>query len=217
MKWIDALLDLLYPPRCAFCRRLLREGEDGICRFCRDRLPYSGPLAVREKPAHVDTCLAPLFYENRVRDSLLRFKFARLTGYAGIYAQIMVKCIDENEISCDIITWVPVSRKRLRERGYDQSELLALAVAKRMNKPCIRTLKKIRHTARQSRIKSDARRAENVRGAYCCVGSDAVSGKSILLIDDIVTSGATLSECARILKEAGAQSVCAAAAAGRRG
>ena len=216
MKLFDALLDLLYPPRCAFCHRLLQSGEDGICRFCIDRLPYTGERSERKDIPHVDRCVAPLFYENRVRDSLLRYKFGRLTGYAGIYARFMAKCIDENEISCDIITWVSVSRKRMRERGYDQSELLAEAAAKLLGIPCVRTLNKVRHTVRQSRIKSDAGRKENVKGAYRCVSAEQIAGKRVLLVDDIVTSGSTLAECARVLKEAGAASVCAAAVAMRK-
>ena len=171
---------------------------------------------MRKDIPHVDRCVAPLFYENRVRDSLLRYKFGRLTGYAGIYARFMAKCIDENEISCDIITWVSVSRKRMRERGYDQSELLAEATAKLLGIPCVRTLNKVRRTVRQSRIKSDAGRKENVKGAYRCVSAEQIAGKRVLLVDDIVTSGSTLAECARVLKEAGAASVCAAAVAMRK-
>ncbi len=216
MFFLDSLLNLLYPPRCAFCHRLLRSEEKEICRICAERLPYTGESSVREKLPHIDRCVAPFYYEKHVRDSLLRFKFERLTGYAGIYAQFMVKCIDENAISCDIITWVSVSGKRKRERGYDQAELLAKAVAKQLDKPCVYTLNKIRHTPRQSRIKSDTKRKENVKGAYRCISPELICGKSVLLIDDIVTSGSTLAECARVLKEAGAAAVCAASVAMRK-
>lgn len=216
MKLLDALLDLLYPPRCAFCHRLLRQSGDGVCKSCREHLPYTGHLAEQTRIKHIERCVSPLFYEKLVRDSLHRFKFAQRTGYAGIYAEFMVKCIDENQISCDSISWVPVSRRRLRERGYDQSGLLAREVSARLGVPCVRTLDKIRHTRQQSLTKDVRQRRENVKGAYCCCDPALVAGKRILLIDDIVTSGSTLSECAGVLKKAGAGEISALTVARKR-
>lgn len=207
MKLLGRLLDLLYPPRCVFCHRLLSSGDDHVCRFCEQSLPVTGDSAKRKSPAYTDGCYSPLYYEGTVKESLHRFKFSHRTGYADIYAGFMVKCIDENEIFCDIISWAPVSRKRKRSRGYDQSELLARAVAARTGLLCERTLEKIRHTSPQSLTKNARQRAENVKGAYRCCAEGLVRGKKILLIDDIVTSGSTLSECARMLREAGASRV----------
>lgn len=209
MKLIDRLLDLLYPPRCVFCHRLLQTGDDPVCRFCRERLPLTGDRSERRSPKYVDQCISPLYYEGTVRDSLHRFKFSQRTGYAEVYAGFMLKCIDENAFFCDIISWAPVSRKRRRSRGYDQSELLAKAVAAKLGLPCLRTLEKVRHNAPQSRTKNAAERAKNVKGAYRCCDPDAVRDRKILLIDDIVTSGSTLSECAKMLKNAGASRVTA--------
>lgn len=216
MKAFRSMLDLLYPPKCAFCHRLLRGETDGICRKCREALPRTGALAVRTDLRHIDRCAAPLFYEKTVRDSLHRYKFSQCVGYAGIYAELVLKCIDENQISCDSITWVPVSRRRLRRRGYDQSRLLAEEIAKKRGLPCVNTLEKVRHNRQQSLIRDPKARRENVKGVYRCADPEAVRGKRLLLIDDIVTTGATLSECARVLSEAGAASVSAAAVARRR-
>lgn len=216
MKLLDTLLDLLYPPRCAFCHRLLRQSGDGVCSSCRDHLPYTGSLAERGKLTHIGRCVSPFFYEKLVRDSLHRFKFAQRAGYAGIYAGFMVKCIDENQISCDSITWAPVSRRRLRERGYDQSELLAREVSARLGVPCVRMLDKVRHTPQQSLTKDVRQRRENVKGAYRCCDPAIAEGKQILLIDDIVTSGSTLSECAGLLMKAGAAGVNALTVARKR-
>lgn len=216
MKLLDDLLDLLYPPRCAFCHRLLRRSGDEVCSDCLKQLPYTGVLAESQGLKHIKSCVSPLFYENLVRDSLHRFKFGQRTGYAGIYAGFMVKCIDEKQISCDIICWVPVSRQRLRRRGYDQSELLARELSRRLEIPCLRLLVKQRHTQAQSRIKNANRRRENVRNAYRCGDSLSVRGRKILLVDDIVTTGATLSECAKMLKEAGASEVSAVTVARKR-
>ena len=213
MKLLDALLDLLYPPRCTFCHRMLRNGHAPVCEMCLLALPYTGPLARREKIAHLDACYAPLFYEKDVRESLLRFKFDGLTGYAGVYAGFMLKCIDENGISCDSIAWVPVSRKKLRSRGYDQAQLLAQELAVRMGLPCRKMLVKNRENRQQSLLANAAERRANVKGVYDCPSPEIVQGKHILLVDDIVTSGATLSECARILRQNGALSVTAIAVA----
>lgn len=216
MKLLNRVLDLLYPPRCAFCHKLLYSGEDGVCPKCREQLPYTKSLAERPGLKNIDRCVSPLFYEKDVRDSLHRFKFSQRTGYAGIYAGFMVKCIDENDISCDSITWAPVSRKRLRSRGYDQSELLARAIASRLQLPCVRMLNKVRDTKAQSLLRDFRQRQENVKGAYRCSNPDAVKGKRVLLIDDIVTTGSTLTECASALKEAGAASVQALTVARKR-
>lgn len=216
MRLLTTLLDLLYPPRCAFCHRLVRSGEETVCKDCLAHLPYTGDLAEHPRISHLDKCVSPLFYEKLVRDSLHRFKFDQRTGYAGIYAGFMVKCIDENHISCDIISWAPVSRKRLRARGYDQSELLAREVSARTGIPCVRLLDKIKHTPPQSLTKNARQRRENVKAAYRCCDPETVRGRCVLLIDDIVTSGSTLSECARMLKDAGAAGVQALTVARKR-
>jgi ComF family protein len=216
MKLLNALLDLLYPPRCVFCSRLLRDASDPICPDCRAHLPCTGPSAEVRGLSPIAKCVAPLYYEGKVRESLHRFKFAQRTGYAGIYAGIIGKCIDENEIFCDSITWVPVSARRLRKRGYDQSRLLAEKLAQRTGLPCEALLKKVRHTRPQSLTGDYAKRKANAKNAYRCTAPELAKGKRILLVDDIVTSGATLSECARMLRAAGAAEVFAAAVARKR-
>ena len=216
MKLLHVLLDLLYPPRCAFCHKLLRHEGETVCKDCLSGLPYTGDLAAQTGLKHIKSCVSPLFYENTVRDSLHRYKFGQRTGYAGIYAGFMVKSIDENQISCDIITWAPVSKRRMRSRGYDQSELLARELSRRLGLPFRRLLVKQKHTMPQSRTRNAAQRRENVKGAYRCCDPEEARGKRILLVDDIVTSGSTLSECAKTLKEAGAAEISAVTVARKR-
>lgn len=216
MKLLNILLDLLYPPRCAFCRRLLEpEVRPCVCRFCRAKLPRLGPDEQRRGLPQLELVLAPLRYENAVRESLHRYKFGGATLYAAVYAEFLAKCIDENHISCDSITWVPLSRRRLRQRGYDQSRLLAEELAKRLQLPCEATLIKRRHTRPQSGLHKAAQRRANAAGAYACPDAERVRGKRLLLVDDIVTTGATLSECAKVLRENGCAAVVGAAAASR--
>lgn len=207
MKVVDWLLDLIYPPRCAFCRRLLSGREKGVCRFCRPKLPYVPADGQVQHFRNVDKCLSPLYYHGSVKDSLHRYKFGGATAYADIYSEFIVKCIDENQISCDSITWVPLSRRRLRRRGYDQAELLAKLIAKHLGQSPVRLLKKQRDTPPQSKTGSVEKRRANITGAYACLRPELVQGKQVLLVDDIVTTGATLSEAARVLKKAGAKEV----------
>ena len=207
MKVVDWLLDLIYPPRCAFCRRLLSGREKGVCRFCRPKLPYVPADGQVQHFRNVDKCLSPLYYHGSVKDSLHRYKFGGATAYADIYSEFIVKCIDENQISCDSITWVPLSRRRLRRRGYDQAELLAKLIAKHLGQSPVRLLKKQRDTPPQSKTGSVEKRRANIAGAYDCLRPELVQGKQVLLVDDIVTTGATLSEAARVLKKAGAKEV----------
>ena len=207
MKVVDWLLDMIYPPRCAFCRRLLSGREKGVCRFCRPKLPYVPADGQVQHFRNVDKCLSPLYYHGSVKDSLHRYKFGGATAYADIYSEFIVKCIDENQISCDSITWVPLSRRRLRRRGYDQSELLAKLIAKHLGQSPVRLLKKQRDTPPQSKTGSVEKRRANIAGAYACLRPELVQGKQVLLVDDIVTTGATLSEAAWVLKKAGAKEV----------
>ena len=205
MKIIDWILDLIYPPRCAFCRRLLPDNVKGVCRFCEKKLPFVPADGQARSLKNIDKCIVPLYYEGDVRESLHRYKFSSLTAYADIYSEFIGKCIDENNISCDIITWIPLSRRRLRKRGYDQAELLAVLLSKRQDISCARLLKKIKDNPPQSGTGSPEKRRANVRGIYTCIKPELIKGKRILLVDDIVTTGATLSEAAGVLKKAGAE------------
>lgn len=215
MKLIDALLALLYPPRCAFCGRLMQ--QDGlICTRCAQNLPYTEGLGITQKFPFISKCVSPLYYEGSVRQSLLRYKFRSAAAYSKIYGEFLVKCIDECRISCDIITWVPLSRRRLRKRGYDQARLIAEEVSRRTGIPCARLLRKKRNNPAQSGAGSAEKRRANVMGVYAPAEGAPISGRRVLIVDDIVTTGATLSECARMLMDAGAAEVYAAAVARRR-
>lgn len=209
MKLIDEILELLYPTRCAFCHKLARNKGEKICAKCLRTLPYVPESAQKQHFGNVAACVSPLYYEGAVRQSLLRYKFGGLSFYAEIYADFLVKCIDENRITCDSITWAPLSRQRLRRRGYDQARLLAEAVAARTGIACERTLVKRRNNPPQSRTERASMRRANVAGVYSAARDANIEGRRFLLVDDIVTTGATLSECAGVLLRAGAAEVSA--------
>ena len=107
----------------------------------------------------------------------------------------------------DILSWIPISSLRKLKRGYDQSQLLACAIGKELGIPVVPVLKKIRHTPPQSSLPFAAQRRANITGAYKVKNPGALTGKRILLIDDILTTGATSSECARVLLTTGVKEV----------
>lgn len=216
MKIADLILDLLFPPKCAFCHRL-SENRERVCDDCKRSISYTDSISVKQKFGNISCCVSPLYYEGHVRESLLRYKFGGVSSYADVYAEFMAKCIDENEISCDIITWVPLSARRLRRRGYDQARLIAEELSKKTGIGCVNLLRKDRDNPAQSGTGTAEKRRANVAGVYSAVDPAGTAGKKILIVDDIVTTGATLSECARMLKNNGAADVFAATAARGRG
>lgn len=205
----DRLLDLLFPPRCPFCRSLLRDGERVVCGRCRKTLPWTHGADQAQRFAQLARCVSPLYYDGLVRRSLLRYKFSGLSAYAKAYAELLASCMDENALRCDLITWVPLGEKRLRERGYDQARLLAEEIASLRGLRCERLLVKRKDNPPQSGTGSPEKRRENVKGVYAAAAPSVTQGARVLIVDDIVTTGATLCECARMLKAAGAAEVSA--------
>ncbi|MBO4830912.1 MAG: ComF family protein [Oscillospiraceae bacterium] len=216
MGFLASVMDILFPPRCVFCRRFIRSGEPDICSDCRGSLPFLEGSAAETAGEYFETCLSPLRCEGSVRAAVQRFTFKNAVGYADCFGALLADCIRENLSGrYDIISWVPLSETRLKTRGYDQAFLLAQAAALSLDDIAVELL--VRHTdaKAQASLTDHSERQENVKGVFAVTDPELAAGKRILLIDDVVTSGATLSECARTLLEAGALSVvCAALAKG---
>ena len=210
MSILKSFASLLFPPHCAFCGKV---GVQGVCPACEKALPYcKTPLHER---AEIGACLAPLKYEGIVRDALLNYKFhgsqSRCTGFGDILAQAAAEHFGGQ---FDLVTFVPVSKKRRRERGYDQSYLLARETCRHWDTAPAALLQKTRDNPAQSSLSSREERQKNVAGVYAAVNEEKIRGARILLIDDILTTGATLREAARVLRDAGAEKViCATLAA----
>lgn len=215
MKLLDWLLDLLYPPKCMLCRKLLDSGRQTVCPACLDSLPdYDG---AEPTVRFAQRCIATFFYREPLRGAILRYKFSGSRAYAAQFGQWMAVTIrDKLAGEYDMISWVPVSRKRRRTRGYDQAELLCRETAHELGMQPLLTLEKCTDNRAQSSLSGAEERFENAKGAYRAVQPERFAGKRVLLIDDIVTTGATMSECARVLRKAGAaEVVCAALATPR--
>lgn len=216
MKAIHWILNLLFPPKCILCRKVLEKDETDLCRSCRtetEMYPFG-----KRKPQFLDSFTAVWYYEENVRRSLLRFKFCGCRNLAPAFGRILAMKIEkEYPEGFDLLTWIPVSPLRKLRRGYDQCELLAKAVGQELGVIPVPVLKKIRNNRQQSRIRGAAQRRANVLGVYRVTAPETVAGKRILLLDDILTTGATAGEAARVLLTAGAKEVhCAAMAASRK-
>ena len=214
MELLHLLLHWLFPPKCVLCRALLKKEETDLCHYCRIHGSFA-PMAHKKLP-YLDRWTAVWYYEDTVRSSILRFKFRNARSYAQAYGRFLaMKLAEEDLAESDILTWVPISPLRRFRRGYDQCELLARAVGIELGVTPVPLLKKIRNNRPQSGIHDDAARRANVLGAYRVADPAAVSGKRILLLDDVITTGATAGECARMLRLAGAENVNCAAVARR--
>ncbi len=208
------VLDLLFPPKCPFCARLLEQPGSMLCEDCQRTLPWLEGRGGERDVQFVSLCVSPLAYRGLVRESIHRFKFSGRQWYAKVYGQLVAQCIrDRLEGRYDLVTWVPVSAKRRRKRGYDQAFLLARAAVACLGTAPTATLRKIRNNPAQSGLRSASARRANVMGAYEVSDPEKVRDKRVLLLDDVVTTGETLSECARMLRTAGAADVVCAALA----
>ncbi len=211
MGIISGFLNLLFPPKCVFCRKLLSSGISGCCEKCMK--DTEGKESLR-KGTFFSKCVISLVYDGAVKDAIHRFKFQDQPGYATAFGKVMARSIREKlSGEYDLITWVPVSRKRKKERGYDQSMLLGYAVALELEDVAVETLNKTVNNSAQSKLEDAKARKQNVKDVYEAVDPELIAGKRILLIDDVITTGSTMEECARTLLRSGASSVVCAALA----
>lgn len=219
MSLREKLLDLFFPPKCPFCQKILEDPRAPVCGGCQPILPWLEGKTGERRVDFADGCFSPLAYQDGVPQAIRRYKFSRVRALGRPFAALMAQCLaDRLTEQADLICWAPLSERRLRERGFDQAELLAREVGRLLSIPAGPALKKARHTAPQSGLEDASARRANARGAYSLLPGVELAGKRVVLVDDVVTSGATLSECAALLRQGGAEEVwCLTIAQARRG
>ncbi len=226
VNWLKyQAIEALYPSLCAGC------GKEGsfFCPNCTRRLPYlRGPvcyacgrlLAVagvcpecRRVPPAISSVKAPFEFEGSIRSAVHQLKYKDIRALAPPLAGFLYAYIRENGIQADVLVPVPLYKSRLKERGYNQSELLAARLGKLTGWPVVTdALERVRDSAPQARAASAGERRRNVEGAFSCRGQ-ALQGRAVLLVDDVCTTGATLNACAQALKQIPVSSVAAIAVA----
>jgi ComF family protein len=214
---VGALLDLLFPGRCAACGI----SSWPLCRGCAAAVPViTPPLCERcgrptEEPLPrcvdclppaVDTARAAFLYEGPLAHTVRALKFAGWRALAGPLASAMART---GGLGAESLTWVPLSRKRRAARGYDQAEILARELSTRLGLPADRMLRRIRDTPSQA-TRSGRERRRALRGAFVTTGPVP---DSVLVVDDVLTTGTTAAACAAALKDAGARHVAVLTAA----
>lgn len=215
---INRVLDLLFPPRCPFCQQMLKREHGTVCAQCQKTLPWLADGQIRRKIDFADACFSPLAYRDAVPAALHRYKFSGVRAYAAPFGALMAQCLrTQTDMVPDLITWAPLSTKRLKQRGFDQAELLAQEASRQLSIQKLPTLHKTIHTKPQSGLAQSTQRQANARGVYEIITDVRLQGRRVCLIDDVVTSGATLGECAALLREAGAAQVLCLTLAQARG
>ena len=215
--YVSALADLFYPQRCVGCER---RASDLLCRACFEALPRIGrPVCARcGMPTAFETFVcdeckgvdfnfesarAPLRYTGVGKEIVHSLKYRGYTRVVERLAAPLMLSVLDNQDHFDVIVPVPLHRSRLRRRGFNQAELLARGIAKEIKAPVSDTIQVVRKTRDQVELSAAERRA-NVSGEFRARG--CVRGR-VLLIDDVFTTGATMSSCAETLLRAGAQEV----------
>lgn len=204
---LSRFADLLFPPRCVFCGAVAAYGAP-LCARCEAENPciHAQKCILLPETGQTICCRVPYLYDGSIRESIIRFKFYGKTSYADFFGSRIAGEFQNESRNFDLITAVPVSAGRRKLRGYNQSELIARSAGERMNLPYRETLVKTVDNPEQHKLSMQDRKS-NVRGVYQPLQEQEISGKRILLVDDIVTTGATLGECAAVLYAAGAKEV----------
>ena len=207
LKFFNSIINLLMPKRCPFCTNVIEE-DQLCCNDCLKALPTHG---IMHGVAGGYKCSSVNLYKGKLKCGVLRFKFKRKTQYSKQLAYFLHKSIEHNypDMVFDYITYVPMHEKSEHKRGFNQCELLAKDLSELLKIPYCATLTKIKETTPQHKLSCRKRRT-NLRGAFKVIDKKMVLGKSILIIDDIVTTGSTLGECAKTLQRCKPNHICCA-------
>jgi ComF family protein len=223
----EYFLTALYPKRCALCGKVIAPTAVDICPCCEEKvsrvLPPICILCGRGKDEcfcknfryYYSGLVAPFYYEDSVRKCIQQFKFYGKTQNARMLGREMADTVSLEFVGkeFDYITCVPLTRKSLKSRGFNQSELLACEIGKRLAiKSDYNLLVKIYDTPAQHTMNSSMRRG-NLAGVFDVVNQQIIKDKTILICDDVATTSSTINECSKMLMLGGAKEVCCVTAA----
>ena len=211
------LLHIIFPERCRFCGKVIRLNTE-YCEECRDTVHVIGSpvcnfcgsekklCTCKKAKRFYDGVTAPYYYEGPAAKCIKRLKFNEKLKNADFLADKMYSALKNNceAAKFDLLCCVPMSAHERKSRGYNQSELIAKALSKRMGIPFEKEMLKKIYDTKSQRTLSSHERSGNLIGVF---ESEDATGKTVLLCDDVKTTGASLNECAKMLKLAGADRV----------
>ncbi len=202
-KYISAFF---FPCRCPFCGKVITPDE--IC--CNQCSPKIKTNISKHFIGNSWLCTSPFKYTDLPKQAVLRLKFNDCGQIAPLMAEYMTASVKESfsDYSFDIVTFVPMHKKRKRKSLYNHSKLLAAEISKNLDVPIASLLVKTKNNSLQHRLPSQER-IKNVKGVYSVNKKygKTLKGKTVLLCDDVITTGSTLSECCKVLEKAGAKDV----------
>ncbi len=202
-KWIakilislkDELLDIIYPPKnsCIICQSPFV----GLCPLCKSKI---------KRVKEFDGVLSYGYYNGGLKKLILDFKYNKNFVAGSILVDFLCDMIIENKIDIDYIVYIPSSKRAIKNRGFNQCEYLAKEINKKLDISICKDIIKNKYIKEQ-KLLSKEERYKNIKGAFSLKTDKNIKNKKILLIDDVMTTGATLYECEKLLKESGALSI----------
>lgn len=209
MKITDFILDLIFPNRCGFCDDFIA-WDKLACDECINQIEFTNDYIRKDFDGNFTVCISCVSYEGTAKEGLLNLKYHKGFNTAKYLLPSLVKRLENVGITpnIDLVTCIPMNSKRLDETGYNHAEVIAKILAKSLGvSHNFKILGKNKSTNRQHDL-TRAERLEAVKGSYYLKTKfPDIKGKTILICDDIITTGATLSECSRLLLQAGAKEV----------
>jgi ComF family protein len=202
------LASFFFPLQCAACGRIVCVSDYGVCSHCAavlqlHRLPSDFHVASAERKYYFDESFSLFFYEDAVCDIISSFKKGHSSELGSFFGRELCSAFKER-LAADTITFIPISEQRKKERGYNQAELLALSLGKEIGRP-VGSFLNTSSSGNQKKMHYHERFL-NMLGRFT-PGKESCAGKSVLLVDDVFTTGSTVNEASRVLKKMGAVSV----------
>lgn len=218
-SFAKSVIDFIYPPLCFLCQNRLEEKERFICFACWEGLeilpqPFCTSQEYLRKvvgKVWFSASIAFYQYSPAVQRLIHQMKYQRMGSVANIFALVMGRRLKEviGTIPVDYIVPIPLHYTRERERGYNQAKLLAVRISRESGIPLLENcIKRRRYTTQQAKLDKN-KRYQNVRDAFCVKNAELIKDRTILLTDDVLTTGNTMNECARMLSCAGAREIIA--------
>ncbi len=202
---LSSALDLIFPPYCVSCQK----SGQFLCSKCYNRLEfYSQSLPLITKPENLNQILVLGRHQAPLNRLIIACKYQQVRQIGVFLARLVYRHLTLPPV--DLITYVPTSSKRLRQRGFNQAQVIAQKLSQLVNKPCFKLINKEQASHHQARLNRE-RRMQNLKLCFSphenLIKLKKVQQITVLLVDDVITTGATLNQCAKILRAAGIKEI----------